>query len=228
MNPKSLLVVSALALLLSSCQSRKAVSPQYVPDGGITSAQTQKPAPKQAGMNGGEARRLVEEARRWIGTPYRYGGEDLSGADCSGMVMRVYEKALARKLPRTSAEQHRFCVPVRREDLADGDLVFFSSKGAGTNVSHVGIYVGKGRFVHASTSKGVIESSLDEDYYLRHYHSAGRVAAIGPAKAMEMQMPQKPVIARREEEEPGKPSSAVAKQDSAASIRSEVRRAMVW
>ena len=86
---------------------------------------------------------IVEEARKWLGTPYKYGGEDRNGVDCSGMVMKVYLKAVNVKLPRSSREQQQFCNKIKKSDIASGDLVFFSSKRGGGNVSHVGIYIGE-------------------------------------------------------------------------------------
>lgn len=121
---------------------------------------------------------IVEEARKWLGTPYRYGGEDMNGVDCSGMVMKVYQNAANIKLPRSSREQQQYCNRIDRNDIALGDLVFFSSKRGGGNVSHVGIYIGGDEFIHSSSSRGVIVSSLAEKYYVAHYHSTGRVGAI--------------------------------------------------
>ncbi len=122
---------------------------------------------------------LVAEAERWLGTPYKYGGSERGkGTDCSGMTMEIYRKVLGVKIPRNSAEQQRFCTPMKREKLEAGDLVFFSTgKGRG-RVGHVGLYVSDGVFVHASSSRGVIASNLDEAYYRTHYHSSGRVPGL--------------------------------------------------
>ena len=118
-------------------------------------------------------RRLLEEARRWMGTAYRYGGNSRSGVDCSGLTSQIFVNALQFKLPRSSAQQSDYCRRIDRSDLMEGDLVFFRTGSKG--VSHVGMYVGDGRIIHSSTSRGVILSSLDEDYYRRTYHSSGRV-----------------------------------------------------
>ena len=120
---------------------------------------------------------IVKEAHKWLGTKYKYGGIDHSGVDCSGMVMRVYDKAAGVKLPRSSAQQREFCKSIRRKDLAAGDLLFFATGRDKTRVSHVGIYIGDGKMIHASASKGVITSSLNEKYYVNKYHSSGRVTA---------------------------------------------------
>lgn len=120
-------------------------------------------------------RAVVEEARRWLGTKYRYGGNDRTGVDCSGMVVQVYLKAANVKLPRNSAQQQRYCRKIKRKELAEGDLVFFATGRDKTRVSHVGVYIGGDRMIHASSSRGVIVSSLDEKYYSRNYHSSGCV-----------------------------------------------------
>ena len=121
---------------------------------------------------------LVKAARTWIGTPYRYGGQSKSGTDCSGMMMVIYKDVAGLALPRTAAQQEEYCFDIPRRDLQPGDLVFFSTSSRGGKVSHVGMYVGNGKMIHASTSRGVIESGLDEKYYVNHYHSSGRVYGI--------------------------------------------------
>ena len=122
-----------------------------------------------------EAKALVKTARKWLGTPYKYGGDTRKGVDCSAMVMNVYNEALNIKLPRTTRTQRDYAAQVRKNDLQPGDLVFFSPGVKGKNISHVGMYIGSDRFIHASSSRGVVVSSLDEKYYRDHYHSAGRV-----------------------------------------------------
>lgn len=122
---------------------------------------------------------LVREAERWLGTPYRYGGSEKGvGTDCSGLTMEIYRRVAGIKIPRNSAEQQKFCRPIGRDKLSAGDLVFFSSAKGRGGVSHVGIYVDEGVFVHASSSRGVIASNLSETYYDTHFHSAGRVPGL--------------------------------------------------
>jgi len=126
-----------------------------------------------------DERKLVEEAMTWLGTPYRYGGQDYSGTDCSGLTMKVYHKALGIKIPRNSAEQQRFCKSINRKSLNAGDLLFFCTGRDKTRVSHVGLYIGDGRFIHSSASRGVIISHIDERYYATKYHSSGFVRRKG-------------------------------------------------
>ncbi len=123
----------------------------------------------------GEDKKLVDEALTWLGTPYRYGGSDYNGTDCSGLTMEVYRKALGIKIPRSSREQQQFCKSISKGALMIGDLVFFSTGRDKNRVSHVGMYVGDGKIVHASGSKGVIISNMGERYYASTYHSSGHV-----------------------------------------------------
>jgi len=116
---------------------------------------------------------LLCEADTWLGTSYKYGGTDRRGVDCSALVMNVYNTALGIKLPRNSAKQQEYCSNVNRNKLTPGDLVFFSN--ASGKVNHVGMYIGSGNIIHASSSRGVIISSLSDSYYRKNYHSAGRV-----------------------------------------------------
>ncbi len=108
-----------------------------------------------------------------VGKPYRYGGADLDGFDCSGLVFYIYHE-LGVEVPRTAAEQHHIAAVVSRDELQPGDLLFFRIKRK--RISHVGIYVGDNRFVHAPQSgKRIQLRSLTEKYYARHWVSAGRL-----------------------------------------------------
>lgn len=123
----------------------------------------------------GDNRRLYEEARAWIGTPYKYAGHSKYGTDCSGLVMEIYLKVYHRQLERNSANMlKRNCKKISKNDLREGDLVFFSTGKSG-RVNHVGIYLREGKFIHASSSRGVIVSDMSQDYYERHFVAAGRV-----------------------------------------------------
>ena len=117
---------------------------------------------------------LYLEAAQWIGTPYRSGGQSRKGTDCSGFVRQVYKKVYDIDLPRSTTEQVEEGKRVRRHKLREGDLVFFhGSKRRRAN--HVGIYLKEGKFVHASTSRGVMVSRLDEDYWDEHWLRGRRI-----------------------------------------------------
>jgi len=116
-------------------------------------------------QDGALRKMLVSTAEGFLGVPYEWGGESAeTGFDCSGLAMTIY-KLNGLNLPRNSKAQFQAGNPVRREDLAPGDLVFFATNGDST-VSHVGIYTGNGRFIHASKKGEVIkQSSLSNGYF---------------------------------------------------------------
>jgi len=124
---------------------------------------------------------VVVRAMAQIGTPYRYGGADLGGFDCSGLVFHVYGE-LGVATPRTAAAQFEASERVSRSELRPGDLVFFRT--SGQRISHVGIYAGEGRFVHApQTGRNVELRSLDDDYYAATYAGSGRLGRSGTGVA---------------------------------------------
>ena len=115
---------------------------------------------------------IIAHSYSYLGTPYRYGGTSYSGIDCSGFTMKVFAQ-FGIYLPHGASDQYALSTPVTTEERAPGDLVFFNTSGYG--IGHVGIYLGGGQFIHASTSRGVIISSLYESYYARTYLFAGRI-----------------------------------------------------
>jgi cell wall-associated NlpC family hydrolase len=118
---------------------------------------------------------LAEEIKAFLNAPYVWGGSSPEGADCSGFVYAVFRRAWGLVLPRSAEAMFGMGEPVERDSLYFSDLVFFEAAGS-AQVTHVGIYVAKGLFVHASPSRGVILSALDEPYYRRHYVGARRLA----------------------------------------------------
>jgi murein DD-endopeptidase / murein LD-carboxypeptidase len=117
---------------------------------------------------------LEREVKLWLGTPYRMGGTTKSGTDCSGFVGNVYSAVYGIKLTRSSKDMVKEVSKTIKKPrkLKEGDLVFFKIKG--NRVSHVGIYLNDGNFVHASTSRGVIINNLNEDYYKKRFYRGGR------------------------------------------------------
>ncbi len=117
--------------------------------------------------------RLTKTALRYLGVPYMWGGESLSGVDCSGFVQAVFHHN-GIELPRTADAQYEVGRRVSQSRLQPGDLVFFQTYAEGA--SHVGIYLGEGQFVHASSSNGVRVDSLSESYYSSRFIGARREA----------------------------------------------------
>jgi cell wall-associated NlpC family hydrolase len=122
--------------------------------------------------NGIDKQVVMESVMSWLGTRYLFGGMTRSGIDCSAFTGTVY-RSLDFKLPRTAAMQWQVGSPVEREHLQFGDLIFFHTRPA-VYVSHVGMYLGNGMFVHASSRNGVTVSSLESDYYASHMIGARR------------------------------------------------------
>jgi lipoprotein Spr len=117
-------------------------------------------------------KKLIEYVHQWWAVPYRIGGNSKEGIDCSAFVQGLTSEAYGLSLPRTSREQADFCKEIAKQDLKEGDLVFFAS---GRSISHVGMYISNNKFVHASTSMGVVISDLDEAYWSRRFVKAGRL-----------------------------------------------------
>lgn len=119
---------------------------------------------------------LVATAKDLIGIKYRGGGTTKAGFDCSGFVSYVY-KDVGVGLPRTSSGMYSSGSKVNKSDLSSGDLVFFNTSGKG--VSHVGIYIGDGKFIHSSSSKGVSIAKINDPYYWgKRYVGAKRVTDV--------------------------------------------------
>ena len=108
----------------------------------------------------------------WWGTHYRYGGTTKKGIDCSSFTGKLLTQVYGLNVQRTARDQYGQCEKINREDLQEGDLVFFNTRGG---VSHVGVYLGNDYFVHSSTHSGVTISSLTDNYYNRKFIAGGRI-----------------------------------------------------
>lgn len=112
-----------------------------------------------------------EFIKPWIGTRYKFGGSSRSGTDCSGYVMQIYKTKLNIALPHNAASMFKMGSAVKAADLKEGDLVFFGNV---WGINHVGIYLSKNRFTHASSSKGVTITPMEMDYWNSRYKGARR------------------------------------------------------
>ena len=200
---KTILYLAAaifMSLPVVSCRSTSHTTHTYRPyherrnRGGVphdetpSVSDTQKPVPGGYGLVSDEwasldiklgrndNKKLYKELKRWLGTPYAHARQDCGeGTDCSGMVMVVYQEVYGIKLNRNSAKiLEENCRPIDLDDLREGDLVFFFTSDE-DRISHVGIYLKDNKFVHASSSRGVVVDDLRQNYYATHFHSAGRV-----------------------------------------------------
>ncbi len=178
-------VATALLLLTSACKSSKQPK-RYHPRTTHTDNHGKPDRPdRQTGsawerldipLTRHDNRALYEELRTWLGTPYRYArAQKQRGTDCSGLVQQVYLTVFNIPLQRNSAKIYeKDCNPLKRAKLREADLVFFNN-GKSRRITHVGIYLKEGYFVHASSSRGVVVSSLESKYWNTHFQCAGRV-----------------------------------------------------
>lgn len=119
---------------------------------------------------------LVKEVIDWLGTPYVHGAEDKSGTDCSGFVQQVYKTVYGITTARSASGIYDESIKVKKEKLQMGELVFFKINTE--KVGHVGIFLQETYFIHASSSKGVMVSSLDLEYWTKYFVSGGKIKGV--------------------------------------------------
>lgn len=117
--------------------------------------------------------KLLEYIDEWYGTRYRFGGNTKGGVDCSAFSSGLMSVVFGIGLPRMAKDQYNVCQRVSRDQLQEGDLVFFHTTRKG--VSHVGVYLANSKFVHASLNNGVVISDLNDAYYSKTFVGGGRV-----------------------------------------------------
>jgi len=170
---RAILMVLVLAALLGGCATRSMDHGPRVEERG---AGGEPPPLLRDDVPAGDASPVLPllraQAEQWRGVPYRLGGNDRRGVDCSAFVQITFQSQLGVNVPRTTDELAREGQRVGRDELQAGDLVFFKT---GFRQRHVGIYMGGDRFLHASTSRGVMTSSLNNVYWRRHYWKARRL-----------------------------------------------------
>lgn len=110
--------------------------------------------------------------KEWKGVRYKFGGNSKNGIDCSAFIQQAYKKTHNIQIPRTTLLQSKRGKRIKKSQLKLGDLVFFKT---GRNSRHVGIYMEDGKFMHASTKKGVTISKLDNVYFNKHYWKSTRI-----------------------------------------------------
>ncbi|ABZ74628.1 NLP/P60 protein [Shewanella halifaxensis HAW-EB4] len=153
------LAVLFFAALLSACSS----APSQLNSADKTPSLSNTPETKN---------QLIQMHREWKGVPYRLGGMGKGGIDCSGFVLLTLQSRFGVQLPRTTAQQKEMGKSVSKSQLRAGDLVFFKT---GWSTRHVGIYIGDSQFLHASTSQGVMISSLNNSYWKQKYWLSRRL-----------------------------------------------------
>jgi cell wall-associated NlpC family hydrolase len=118
--------------------------------------------------------KILLEVIKFLETPYKYGGSTQKGMDCSAFTLQVFKNSLTIDLPRSTSQQYKTGDEIDKDDLKFGDLVFFNTRRR-SFPGHVGIYLGDGKFAHASRSLGVTVSSIDDVYYKKRFVGARRV-----------------------------------------------------
>lgn len=176
---KNVLFAILALFFVVSCGTSTPVVKRSVPTKTVKKSPDLKPLESNfSGKVNAQIQEILKDAQKYLGAPYKYAGNTSAGFDCSGLVTKVFNENNT-KLPRRSEDQSNVGKPINIRDTKPGDLVFFATAG-GSRVSHVGIVHdigsnGEVKFIHASTSKGVIISSLNEKYWNKAYLFARRV-----------------------------------------------------
>ena len=170
-------ILLGFTVTLSSCHSKKAVMRGEPGDVVKPQASIAEKYSAILGVNESDIQngRLYAFIDQWMGTPYRFGGQDRGGVDCSGLAQLLEQQVFGINIPRTTSQQINVIKRKYEEDLAEGDLVFFDYDGK--KFSHVGIYLQNGYYVHASASKGVMISKLHDPYTYKYFSRCGSVIA---------------------------------------------------
>ena len=146
-----------------------------LPDAPVVIAHDRSSRPTNDRGHRDDGNRVAQQALRYKGTHYKYGGTTKRGMDCSGLVARVWADLKMKKIPRVSSALYNSGKPVHLSDLRPGDLVFFKNTDK-RGISHVGVYAGNNKFVHAANHrKGVTITRLSDPYYQLHYAGARRL-----------------------------------------------------
>jgi lipoprotein Spr len=109
----------------------------------------------------------------WYGVPYEYGGKNKNGIDCSNFTSTLYKTVYRKAVSGSSSAIFKQCQVVSKEDLKEGDLLFFKIEK--DEISHIGVFLQNNKFVHATTKKGVMIDDLNEPYYKKYFFKAGRI-----------------------------------------------------
>ena len=168
------LLLVGITLFYTSCKSKKiltdASKSRAVTSGSLTERYASILNVKEKELDNGKLYRFIDS---WMGVPHRSGGMDKNGVDCSGFTSILEKEIYFRSVPRTAKSMAEIVKRKYEEDLKEGDLVFFDFQGQ--KFSHVGVYLHNNKFVHASTSKGVIISDLKDPWYYKYFSRGGSI-----------------------------------------------------
>ena len=169
-----LYLVIFIPLIYTSCKSKKIITDasnaKFLSSGSIKERYASLLNVKEKDLDNEKLYRFIDT---WIGVPYRNGGMDKKGVDCSGFTSLLTKDIYNKQLPRTARSMAEDVKRKFEKDLKEGDLVFFDFDGQ--KFSHVGVYLHNNKFVHASTSKGVIISDLKDQWFYKYFSRAGSI-----------------------------------------------------
>src|ERR1700761_3328820 len=177
MNKHYLFYLLAVVVILSSCHSRRVAmrgQPGEVvrPDVSIADKYAAILGVDKSNIQNGRLYAFIEQ---WMGTPYKFGGEDKDGVDCSGLTQLLEQQVYGINIPRSTSQQINVIKRKYEEELAEGDLLFFDYDGR--KFSHVGVYLQNGYYVHASSSRGVMITKLHDSYTYKYFSRCGSIIA---------------------------------------------------
>ena len=172
---KKVIILSGLLLIAGCSSSPKQESGKKLvakkPTSSLTYSISTAPMKAKPRMAQSSMANLQQTYKKWQGTPYRFGGVDAQGMDCSAFTRTVFQETYGMDLPRSTYEQVAMGTPISQQELQPGDVVFFRTG----RTQHNGVYVGDGKFAHASSSVGVTISRLDNVYWRTRYWQARRL-----------------------------------------------------
>jgi murein DD-endopeptidase / murein LD-carboxypeptidase len=170
-----ILLICLLAAMLGGCRAHKRLSST---ENKTTATSPQQLKKNYAALLGVDENKIENVALyalidAWYGTSYKYGGCSKDGVDCSNFAGIVYQEIYKKKLTGSSAAIFNQCKAIQKNELQEGDLVFFKIEK--NTISHIGVYLQNNKFVHATTKKGVMINNLDEVYYKTYFFKGGRL-----------------------------------------------------
>jgi len=174
-------IACTLTGVLSACKSHKHLitnSSQTTTEQNSSANNTKQIKKKYAALLAVDENKIENVALyalidSWYATPYKYGGCSKDGVDCSNFAAVIYKEIYKKQLTGSSASIFNQCKAIQKDELEEGDLLFF--KIGSNTISHIGVYLHNNKFVHATTKKGVMINDLDEVYYKKYFFKAGRV-----------------------------------------------------
>jgi probable lipoprotein NlpC len=172
---KHFLIILSGVAILSSCHSRKVAmkgqpGEMVKPQAGIAEKYSEIMGVKERDIQNGRLYAFIEQ---WTGTPYKFGGQNKDGIDCSGLTQLLQQEVYGIKVPRMTSQQISVIKRKYEDELKEGDLVFFDFDGK--QFSHVGVYLQNGWFVHASTRKGVMVARLRDNGIYKYFSRGGSI-----------------------------------------------------